>query len=104
MIIYRDADVIREIKDKIVSTRGDILEFVLIGSYSKTETPQDLDIALVVADDTDSYLLMKELSRILSDYSAKLGLLVTCFPIKRRDYINSTSQFIKNIIDRGTKI
>jgi len=81
-----------------------IEELILFGSYINPKRSKDIDLVCVVKDDTDLYLLMKTISTIMSIYSRKIGMLVTCFPIHNSQFKKVSSQFIQNVKKNGRKL
>ena len=92
---------LRQIKNDIGSLKKEIFKFVLYGSAAHSENPRDIDIALIVSDNTDLYELSHAISPIIALYTLRSGILITCFPIWISRYNKSGSQFIANVGAHG---
>jgi len=78
-----------------------IKKFVVFGSAISSNTPNDLDIALIVEDGTDIFSFTKRIAEIVSNLVVQNNLFINVVPISKSDYSQSKSQFIQNVRDHG---
>ena len=98
-----DVDVIEIVKKYIdeISKKFDIQEVYLFGSYAKgtNNKDSDIDIAVVLKSDTNSFDIMVELMMLTQD----IDLRIEPHPIKKEDFENG-NPFVAEIKNTGLKV
>src|SRR5262245_37736349 len=92
-----------QMKRDILALVPEVLEFILFGSAARDERPRDIDVVLVVANDTDLFEISRTISPIVASHVAKSATLISCFPIKAQRYRTLSSQFLSNVHAYGRK-
>ena len=77
---------------------------VVFGSARDPASHGDLDLAIIIPDDINTFEASLALAPILARFTTQAGRLVSCFPIGVDRFHNDTSQFIQNVRTNGRTI
>lgn len=89
------------IKSDIQAVSHHVLEFILFGSATYSDHAHDVDIALIVPDETDLFEFCRAISPIVASHTADAGVLISCFPVRVSRYNGNSSQFLANVSKYG---
>lgn len=87
---------------KEIKKQYNITAIILFGSYAKGNENEDsdIDIAIISDDFEDIYECMSELMGMTWDIDAR----IEPHPIKKEDYENVSTPFVKEVIETGIKV
>lgn len=64
----------------------------------------DIDIIVVIDDNCSKFFTIKKFAPIAVEWSEKLSILVTFFPISKSEFDSESNMFIKNLKKFGKSI
>jgi uncharacterized protein len=100
------ASVLEIFREKIALLYGDRLHaVVLYGSCARRQaTPEsDIDVAVVLADEVAPSREIDRMIDIITETNLEYGVLLSVYPVSRRDYDDRNAPLLANIRKEGVR-
>jgi|ERR1039458_7234688 hypothetical protein len=84
---------------------AELLDLYLLGSArSASESTVDADTVAVMSDATSQLEFARRVAPVITRHSRRSECLLTCFPVRRTEFEQNASQFIRNVHEFGIKL